>query len=28
MNNITTVEIDFSALRVILAYAEVGIDYW
>ena len=28
MNNITTVEIDFSALHVILAYAEAGIDYW
>ena len=28
MDNITTVEIDFSALHVILAYAEAGIDYW
>lgn len=28
MNNMSTVEIDFSALHVILAYAEVGIDYW
>lgn len=28
MNNLPTVEIDFSSLHVILAYAEAGIDYW
>jgi len=28
MNNVATVEVDFSALHVILAYTEVGIDYW
>jgi hypothetical protein len=28
LNNSPTVEIDYSALHVILAYAEAGIDYW
>ena len=28
LNNTPTVEIDYSALHVILAYAEAGIDYW
>lgn len=28
LNNAPTVEIDYSALHVILAYAEAGIDYW
>ena len=28
MNNLPTVEIDYSALHVILAYSEAGIDYW
>ena len=28
MNNVPTVEIDYSSLHVILAYTEVGIDYW
>ena len=28
MNNSPTVEIDYSALHVILAYSEAGIDYW
>ncbi len=28
MNNLPTVEIDYSSLHVILAYTEVGIDYW
>ena len=28
MNDKPTVEIDFSGLHVILAYAQVGIDYW
>ena len=28
MNNVPTVEIDYSSLHVILAYSEVGIDYW
>ena len=28
MNNLSTVEIDYSSLHVILAYTEVGIDYW
>jgi hypothetical protein len=28
MNNSPTVEIDYSALHVILAYSEVNIDYW
>jgi hypothetical protein len=28
MNNTPTVEIDYSALHVILAYSEAGIDYW
>ncbi len=28
MNNVPTVEIDFSSLHVILAYAEAGNDYW
>ncbi|MDA7561894.1 hypothetical protein N8860_09120 [Alphaproteobacteria bacterium] len=27
-NNLPTVEIDYSALHVILAYSEAGIDYW
>ena len=27
-NNTSTVEIDYSSLHVILAYAHVGIDYW
>ena len=28
INNSPTVEIDYSAVHVILAYAEAGIDYW
>ena len=28
LNNAPTVEIDYSALHVILAYSEAGIDYW
>ena len=28
MNDMTTVEIDYSSLHVILAYAEAGLDYW
>jgi hypothetical protein len=28
MNNVPTVEIDYSSLHVILAYSEVGIEYW
>ena len=28
LNNSPTVEIDYSALHVILAYGEAGIDYW
>ncbi len=28
MNSLPTVEIDYSALHVILAYSEAGIDYW
>ncbi len=28
MNDLSTVEIDYSSLQVILAYTEVGIDYW
>jgi len=28
MNNLPTVEIDYSSLHVILAYAMVGDDYW
>ena len=28
MNNIPTVEIDYSSLHVILAYAEAKLDYW
>jgi hypothetical protein len=28
MNNLPTVEIDYPALHVILAYSEAGIDYW
>ena len=28
LNNLPTVEIDYSALHVILAYSEAGIDYW
>jgi hypothetical protein len=28
MNEMTTVEIDYSSLHVILAYAEAGLDYW
>ena len=28
MNNSPTVEIDYSALHIILAYSESGIDYW
>ena len=28
LNNSPTVEIDYSSLHVILAYAEAGIDYW
>ena len=28
INNLPTVEIDYSSLHVILAYTEVGIDYW
>ena len=28
LNNAPTVEIDYSALHIILAYSEAGIDYW
>jgi len=28
MNNIATVEIDYSSLHVVLAYTEAGLDYW
>ncbi len=28
INNVPTVEIDYSSLHVILAYSEVGIEYW
>ena len=28
LNNSPTVEIDYSALHIILAYSEAGIDYW
>ena len=28
LNNVATVEIDFSSLHIILAYAEAEIDYW
>ena len=28
MNNVPTVEIDYSSLHVILAYAEANLDYW
>ena len=28
MNNLATVEIDYSSLHVVLAYTEAGLDYW
>ena len=28
MNDVPTVEIDYSSLHVILAYTEAGLDYW
>ena len=28
INNIATVEIDYSAIHVIMLYALMGIDYW
>ena len=28
MNDLSTVKIDYSSLHFILAYTEVGIDYW
>ena len=28
MNNLATVEIDYSSLHVVLAYTKVGLDYW
>ncbi len=28
LNNLPTVEIDYSALHIILTYTEIGKDYW